>query len=189
MTRPIGMRHDAPQLPMALPGHNASPEVHAAFSQSLAALGKHERYQHLQPMFVNAARNGDRETISQLNPMLDGRDAHLLCEALTAAAANGHFEIMRSIIENRAWLWALNKFEIMTSIVEHYDPSKLAQRRAFMDLFSGLPGERRIVGMFGDASVFENRLAELLSKVRRRDTELFDWCRAELATERTAEWQ
>ena len=189
MTRPIGTRLEAPQPSLAPSGSNASSEVHVAFKRSLASLGKHERYQHLQPMFVDAARNGDRETISQLNPMLDGRDAHLLCEALTAAAANGHFEIMRSIIENRAWLWALNKFEIMTSIVEHYDPSKLAQRRAFMDLFSGLPGERRIVGMFGDASVFENRLAELLSKVRRRDTELFDWCRAELATERTAEWQ
>jgi hypothetical protein len=189
MTRPIGVRLDAPQVPVAVPAPNASAEVLVAFKQALAALGKHDRYQYLHSKFVDAARSGDLETVSQLNPMLDGRDHQVLSEALRASAANGHFEVMHMIFKGREWLWSKDKFFVMGCIVEHYDPSKLAHRRAFMDLFSHVPDERRIVRGFGDAAKYEQKLTKLLADIRVKNKELFYWCRGELARPRTVSWQ
>jgi hypothetical protein len=182
MTFPIGPRPVATQQPqLTVPGSNASAEAHAAFKQSLSALGKHDRHEYLHREFVGAAGRGDRQTISELNPMLDGRDPVVLSEALLAAAANGHFEIMRMIFKDRAWLWADNKFSVMACIIEHYDRGNPADRRkAFMDLFSLVPLERRHVRGFGDADAYERELTNLISRVRNKDPELANWCEAEL---------
>src|SRR5262245_23564159 len=189
MTRPIGVRLDAPRLPLAVPGPDASAEVYAAFKQSLAALGKYDRYQYLHSKFVDAAMSGDLDTVSGFNSMLDGRDDHVLSEALQAAAANGHFEIMDMISEGRGWLWPHNKFIVMGCIVAQYDPSNVAHRRAFMNLFCHVPDERRIVKRFGDAAEYEGKLTMLLADVRIKNQELFDWCQGWLAQPRTVMWQ
>jgi hypothetical protein len=156
MTFPIGPRAVATQPPqLTVPGSNASTEVLEAFKQSLSALAKHDRYASLHKEFVGAA-SGDLQTVSRFNPMLDGRDHRALSEALEAAAANGYFEIMKMILKDRAWLWASDKFTVMACIVENYDRGNPADcRKAFMDLFSHVPLERRIVRGFGDVDAYE----------------------------------
>jgi len=181
MTFPIGPRPVATQQPqLTVPGSNASAEAHAAFKQSLSVLGKHDRYEYLHREFVGAAGRGDRQTISELNPMLDGRDPVVLSEPLLAAAANGHFEIMRMIFKDRAWLWAKEKFAVMACIVENYVPSDLTHRWAFMDLFAHFPPERRFVAAFGDADAYERKLANIIRTVREKDSELANWCEGQL---------
>jgi hypothetical protein len=189
MTRPIGVRLDAAQLPLAVPGPEASAEVYVAFKQALAALGEHERYQCLHSRFVDAARSGDIETVSRFNSMLDGRDHRVLSEALIAATENGHFGIMKMIFKDREWLWARDKFEVLACIVAQYDPSNVMHHRAFMDLFSHVPGERRIVKKFGDAAAYESKLEKLLANIGTKNQELLDWCHGELAERRFPDWQ
>jgi hypothetical protein len=180
MTFPIGPRPVATQQPqLTVPGSNASAEAHAALTQSLSALGKHDRHECLHGEFVGAAGRGDRRTISELNPMLGGRDPVVLSEALLAAAANGHFEIMRMIFKGRAWLWADNKFSVMACIVEHYDPSSLEHRKTLMDLFGHISGERRSVRLHNsqaEYAEYEARVAKILIGVREKDPELANWC-------------
>ena len=94
-----------------------------------------------------------------------------------------------SIDKGPGWLWAACKFTIMGCIMAHHDPSNMAQRRTFMDLFSRLPGERRITRGFARVAAFEGKLAKLLAEVRTKDTELFDWCNGELARQRTEAWR
>jgi hypothetical protein len=189
MTRPIGVKLDTPLQPLTVPGSNASAEVLEAFRQSLSALGKHDRYEYLHAEFVDAARSGDLQMVSRLNPMLNGENPRILSEALEAAVANGHFEIMRMILKDRAWLWFSHKFLVMASILENYDRGNPAERRkAFMDLFSHIPLERRIVPVFGDADAYERELAKIIRRVREKDPELANWCAAQFAKSDVA-WQ
>jgi hypothetical protein len=183
MTLPIGPRPVATQPPqLTVPGLNASDEVHVALEQSLSTLPKHDRYQFLHEEFVDAARSGDLETVSRFSPMLDVRDDALLSEALFAAAANGHFEIMKMILKDGAWLWVRDKFLLMACIVENHDRGNRADRRkAFMDLFSRVPRERRIVRRFGDLDAYNRKLADIIRRVREKDPELANWCEAELS--------
>jgi hypothetical protein len=180
MTLPIGPKLDAPLQPLTVPGSDASAEVNEAFKHSLLALGKHDRYAYLHTVFVDAVKTGDLQTVSLLNPTLDGRDHFVLSEALEAAVAGGHFEIMNIIFKDRAWLWASDKFSVMACIVENYVPSNPEHRRAFMDLFSHIPIERPYVRVYGDADAYERTLTNIMRRVREKDPELANWCEGEL---------
>ena len=182
MTLPIGVGLNTPLQPLTVPKSDASSEVLEAFKQSLSALSKHDRYGYLQKAFVVAALDGDLQTVSQLNPMLDGRDHQVLSEALLAAVTCGHFEIMHMIFKDRAWLWCSDKFSVMACIVEHYDPGNPEHRWALKNLFSHLPDERRIVSAFGDADAYEEKLTNIIFRVREKDPELADWCDQQLGT-------
>jgi hypothetical protein len=179
MTLPIGPKLDVPLQPLTVPGSDASAEVHEAFKQSLLALGKHDRYAYLHKVFVDAAKNGDLQTVSRLNPMIDGRDDFVLSEALEAAVTGGHFEIMRMIFRDRGWLWASSKFSVMACIVENYVPSNPEHRRAFMDLFGGVASERRMARLLNSQAGYADykaRVGAIRTSMRDRDPEMANWC-------------
>jgi hypothetical protein len=95
------------------------------------------------------------------------------------AARNSHFEIIKIIFKGREWLWAKEKFSVMACIVEHYDPGNLAHRRAFMDLFGRVAGERRTVRLLSseaECRAYEAQVKDVLTSVREKDPELANWC-------------
>ncbi len=112
MSFPIGFPPVARQPAQTTdPGPGASDEARVSFVQSLSKLGEYDRRLHLSSLLVDAARNGDVQTISQLNSVLDGRDQMVLTEALEAAAKNGHGEIINIMFRGRAWLGQLSNFQ------------------------------------------------------------------------------
>jgi hypothetical protein len=190
MSFPIGFPPVARQPPQTTdPGPGASDEARVSFVQSLSKLGEYDRRLYLSSLLVDAARNGDVQTISQLNSLLDGRDQMVLTEALEAAAENGHGEIINIMFRGRAWLWAIVKFPIMARLVENYDAGNPGYRKAFMDLFSRVPSERPYVPEFGDAAAYESELSQLLIKVEKRDPKLSEWCQRTLDDPRMPPWQ
>jgi hypothetical protein len=95
------------------------------------------------------------------------------------AARNSHFEIIKIIFRGREWLWAKEKFSVMACMVEHYHPSNPAHRRAFMDLFGRVAGERRTARLFSSQAGYDEykaRVEEVLISVREKDPELANWC-------------
>jgi hypothetical protein len=182
MTLPIGVGLNAPIQPLTVPKSDASSEVLEAFKQSLSALSKHDRYGYLQKAFVVAALDGDLQTVSQLNPMLDGRDHQVLSEALLAAVAGGHFEIMSMIFKDRAWLWASDKFSVMDCIVENYNRGSwegLKYRSVLMDMFEMLASEHRIALVAGFDETYAPKLRGILDSIQKKDPELAEWCEAQ----------
>jgi hypothetical protein len=170
----------APLAVPIVPEPGAPPEASLNFANLVNGLGKHERYDLLRPILMDAASNGDVSTVESFSPLLDHRDGILLYSVLKTAAAKGHAEIVSIILkQHSSMLLPANLKALMERILDKHDESNPGCRRCFQELFvhwlNWLPAK----AMRKDDCTKE--IGDLLRRVSRVDSNLNQWCIQQIA--------
>jgi hypothetical protein len=176
ITSPVPVGAPAP----IIPGPGALPEVRESFADHVNGLGKHERYEFLKPILVEAALNGDVSTIETFNPLLDHRDGKILYDVLETAAAKGHAEIV-SIILKRHSILLPDLSKAMALVLGNYDKSNPGHRKTFEHLFYPWQGWLSAKVKLREEGCTEI-LADLLRRVDHVDPNLMQWCLQQFAS-------